>query len=85
MSARLVACAIPDNAIRTAHWSAKMLDTLEVNFHGKRHTDFDLKRIIKAQEQGFDVPVTAYLAERFRKARTASRTNYEASIRCVSL
>ena len=38
-----------------------MLDTLDVNFHGKRHTDFDLKRIIKAQEQGFDVPVTAYL------------------------
>lgn len=38
-----------------------MLDTLDVNFHGKRHTDFDLKRIIKAQEHGFDVPVTAYL------------------------
>ena len=38
-----------------------MLDTLDVNFHGKRHTDFDLKRIIKAQEQGFDIPVTAYL------------------------
>lgn len=38
-----------------------MLDTLDVNFHGKRHTDFDLKRIIKAQEQGFDLPVTAYL------------------------
>jgi hypothetical protein len=38
-----------------------MLDTLDVNFHGKRHTDFDLKRIIRAQEQGFDIPVTAYL------------------------
>ena len=38
-----------------------MLDTLDVNFHGKRHTDFDLKRIIKAQEHCFDVPVTAYL------------------------
>lgn len=38
-----------------------MLDTIDANFHGKRHTDFDLKRIIKAQEQGFDVPVTAYL------------------------
>lgn len=38
-----------------------MLDTIDVNFHGKRHTDFDLKRIIKAQVQGFDVPVTAYL------------------------
>ncbi|MGY2272431.1 MULTISPECIES: hypothetical protein [Pseudomonas] len=38
-----------------------MLDTIDVNFHGKRHTDFDLLRIIKAQEQGFDIPVTAYL------------------------
>lgn len=38
-----------------------MLDTIDINFHGKRHTDFDLKRIVKAQEQGFDVPVTAYL------------------------
>ncbi|WP_339100196.1 hypothetical protein WKQ99_18355 [Pseudomonas atacamensis] len=38
-----------------------MLDTLDVNFHGKRHTDFDLARIIKAQDQGFDIPVTAYL------------------------
>lgn len=38
-----------------------MLDTVDVNFHGKRHTDFDLTRIIRAQEQGFDEPVTAYL------------------------
>lgn len=38
-----------------------MLDTIDVNFHGKRHTDFDLLRIIKAQEQGFDLPITAYL------------------------
>ncbi|WP_285374404.1 hypothetical protein [Pseudomonas sp. lyk4-TYG-107] len=38
-----------------------MLDTLDVSFYGKRHTDFDLTRIIKAQEQGFDLPVTAYL------------------------
>lgn len=38
-----------------------MLDTIDVNFHGKRHTDFDLTRIIKAQAQGFDMPVTAYL------------------------
>ena len=38
-----------------------MLDTIDVSFHGKRHTDFDLKRIIKAQEQGFDEPITAYL------------------------
>ncbi len=46
-----------------------MLDTLDVNFHGKRHTDFDLKRIIKAQAQGFDEPVTAYLCGVSIKAR----------------
>lgn len=38
-----------------------MLNTVDVNFHGKRHTDFDLVRIMRAQEQGFDEPVTAYL------------------------
>lgn len=38
-----------------------MLNTLDVNLHGKRHTDFDLVRIIRAQKQGFDKPITAYL------------------------
>ncbi|VVO81697.1 hypothetical protein PS900_01850 [Pseudomonas fluorescens] len=47
-----------------------MLDTLDVNFHGKRHTDFDLKRIIKAQAQGFDEPVTAYLCGVFIRSRS---------------
>ena len=46
-----------------------MLDTVDVNFHGKRHTDFDLKRIIKAQAQGFERPVTAYLCGAFIRAR----------------
>lgn len=46
-----------------------MLDTIDVNFHGKRHTDFDLTRIIKAQAQGFDMPVTAYLTGVSIKAR----------------
>ncbi|WLH34309.1 hypothetical protein PSH79_20565 [Pseudomonas sp. FP2196] len=46
-----------------------MLDTIDVNFHGKRHTDFDLKRIIKAQAQGFYEPVTAYLCGVSIKAR----------------
>ena len=49
-----------------------MLNTLDVNFHGKRHTDFDLKRIIKAQAQGFDEPVTAYLCGASIKARTGT-------------
>lgn len=47
-----------------------MLDTIDVNFHGKRHTDFDLKRIISAQEQGFDMPVTAYLCGVSIRARS---------------
>ncbi|WP_124309303.1 hypothetical protein [Pseudomonas chlororaphis] len=46
-----------------------MLDTIDVIFHGKRHTDFDLMRIIKAQAQGFDRPVTAYLCRASIKAR----------------
>lgn len=47
-----------------------MLNTLDVNFHGKRHTDFDLTRITKAQTQGFEEPVTAYLCGVSISART---------------
>ncbi|MBJ7370644.1 MULTISPECIES: hypothetical protein [Pseudomonas] len=32
-----------------------------MTFHSKRLSDFDLLRIHKAQAQGFDLPVTAYL------------------------
>lgn len=46
-----------------------MLETVCLEFHGKRHTDFDLKRIARAQAQGFDEPVTAYLCGVFIKAR----------------
>lgn len=46
-----------------------MLNTLDVNFHGKRHTDFDLARILKAQAQGFEKPITAYLCGVSIKAR----------------
>lgn len=38
---------------------------IDLEFHNKRHTDFDLLRIIKAQAQGFDKPVTAYLCSVF--------------------
>lgn len=38
---------------------------IDLEFHNKRHTDFDLLRIIKAQAQGFDEPVTAYLCSVF--------------------
>jgi len=44
-------------------------DTVVLEFHGKRHTDFDLARIAKAQAQGFDKPTTAYLCGAFIKAR----------------
>ena len=47
-----------------------MLNMIDLNFHGKRHTKFDLTRIIKAQAQGFDRPVTAYLCGASIKART---------------
>jgi hypothetical protein len=46
-----------------------LLNTLDVDFHGKRHTDFDLARILKAQAQGFDKPITAYLCGVSIKAR----------------
>ncbi|MEE4326579.1 hypothetical protein V2J59_12820 [Pseudomonas alliivorans] len=47
-----------------------MLNMIDLNFHGKRHTEFDLMRIIKAQAQGFERPVTAYLCGVSIKART---------------
>ncbi|AMM03025.1 MULTISPECIES: hypothetical protein [Pseudomonas] len=47
-----------------------MPDTICMRFHGKRHSDFDLKRIARAEAQGFDKPVTAYLCGAFIKART---------------
>ena len=46
-----------------------MLNTVDVNLHGKRHTDFDLARILKAQAQGFDKPIIAYLCGVSIKAR----------------
>ncbi|WP_025857565.1 hypothetical protein [Pseudomonas sp. CHM02] len=46
-----------------------MLNMIDLDFYGKRHTEFDLTRIIKAQTQGFDRPVTAYLCGASIKAR----------------
>lgn len=48
-----------------------MTNTIEINYHGKRLTYFDLKRISKAQDQGFHRPVTAYLCSVFVMAGTA--------------
>ncbi|QZI69334.1 hypothetical protein K5F93_23655 [Pseudomonas protegens] len=47
-----------------------MLNTVDVYLHGKRHTDFDLVRVIKAQAQSFEEPITAYLCGVSIKART---------------
>lgn len=48
-----------------------MIDTVAVEYHGKRHSDFDLLRILKAESQGFALPVTAYLTGVFINARAA--------------
>jgi len=37
----------------------------ELELHSKRHSDFDLRRILQAQDQGFTKPVTAYLSDVF--------------------
>lgn len=47
-----------------------MLNMIGLDFYGKRHTEFDLIRIKKAQAQGFDRPITAYLCSASIKART---------------
>lgn len=48
-----------------------MIDTVMVEYHWKRHSEFDHKRIMKAKSQGFTKPVTAYLTGVIIKARAA--------------
>lgn len=48
-----------------------MIDTVAAEYHGKRHSDFDLLRILKAELQGFVLPVTAYLTGVFINSRAA--------------
>lgn len=45
-----------------------MTTSIELEFHSKRHTDFDLRRVDKAEAQGFPRPVTAYLTGAFISA-----------------
>lgn len=45
---------------------------INLEFHSKRHTYFDLRRIIKAQAQGFDEPVTGYLSGAFIQSSIAT-------------
>ncbi|MBA1193062.1 hypothetical protein G7007_09340 [Pseudomonas entomophila] len=42
-----------------------MSTSINLDFQSKRHSDFDLRRIARAMEQGFAEPVTAYLTEAF--------------------
>lgn len=48
-----------------------MIETVMVGCHGKRHSEFDLKRIMKAKNQVFTKPVTAYLTGVIINARAA--------------
>ncbi|VVO62150.1 hypothetical protein [Pseudomonas fluorescens] len=47
-----------------------MPGSIDVDFHSKQHSDFDLQCIAGAVSQGFAEPVTAYLTEAFIKSRT---------------
>ncbi|WP_338923896.1 hypothetical protein V0M98_37425 (plasmid) [Pseudomonas silesiensis] len=42
-----------------------MVQTIDLELHEKRHTDFHQKRIDRAQAQGYDKPVTAFLSDVF--------------------
>lgn len=48
-----------------------MTSLVEIDLHSKRHSDFDLLRIARAEAQGFAEPVTAYLTEVSISARAA--------------
>ena len=42
-----------------------MLPAINIEFHGKNLSDFQLKRIIRALDQPYSAPVTAYLSDVF--------------------
>lgn len=42
-----------------------MLPAINIEFHGKHLSDFQLKRIIRAMDQPYSAPVTAYLSDVF--------------------
>jgi hypothetical protein len=47
------------------------MKSIEVEVHSKRLSDFDLGRVLRAQAQGFDLPVTAYLNHVFIAGQSA--------------
>ena len=46
-----------------------MTSSITLDFLSKRHSDFELRRIARAMEQGFAEPITAYLTEAFIMSR----------------
>ncbi|EPL16079.1 hypothetical protein [Pseudomonas sp. CF161] len=48
-----------------------MLNTINVELHGKRLTDFHLKRIVQADAQSFEERITAYLSDVFISSSSA--------------
>lgn len=54
-----------------------MPGSIDVDFHSKQHSDFDLQCIAGAIAQGFAEPVTAYLTEAFIKSRTCVGVVFE--------
>lgn len=46
-----------------------MDNAIDLMFYSRRHSDFDLKRLIRAQAEGFSKPITAYLCGAFINAR----------------
>lgn len=54
-----------------------MPSSIDVDFHGKQHSDFDLQCIAGAISQGFAQPVTAYLTEAFINSGTCVGVVFE--------
>ena len=49
---------------------ADTANNIDLKFYSRRHSDFDLQRLVRAKAHGFSEPVTAYLCGVFVKART---------------
>jgi len=49
---------------------AEAANNIDLNFYSRRHSDFDLQRLIRAKAHSFSEPVTAYLCGVFITART---------------
>ena len=49
---------------------ADTANNIDLKFYSRRHSDFDLQRLVRAKAHSFSEPVTAYLCGFFIKART---------------